>query len=196
MSEEEWWQWINDPLIIEKGGVIISRMLWAEILFKEHIYPALKSEGFELVGNPDKIIRKFLWFWRHLAMCGYNSAEILKEPSSKNITRPIREYFDIFNYCFDSLYFQGLSVELEASVGAFDDTYLGRRLLAELPSFLWSNIDLTNSKEFVKHEKICTEYDEAMRQIEESEMTIEELDRRRMKKNSGYDPDYVHDKHN
>ena len=40
------------------------------------------------------------------------------------------------------------------------------------------------------------EYDEAVRQIEESEMTIEELDRRRMKKNSGYDPDYVHDKHN
>jgi hypothetical protein len=196
MSEEEWWQWIYDPLVIEKGGGIVSRISWGENLFKEYIFHTLKSKGFQLVGNPDKIIRKFMWFWRHLAVSDYDKADPIHEPVGKNITRPVKEYFDIFHNCFNSSYFNYLSDEIEASVGGFDDTYLGRRLLAELPYFLWSNIDLTNSPEFIKHEKICAEYDEAMRHLEESEMTIEELDRRRMKKSSGYDPDYVYDKHN
>lgn len=195
MSEEEWWQWINDPLIVEKGGDIISRMFWAEILFNEYVFPSLKVNGFQLIGNPDKIIRKFLWFWRHLAVCGYNTAEPLTDPVGR-ITRPVSEYYDVFFNCFNTTYFDEVANILEASVGAFDDTYLGRRLLAELPLFLWSNIDLTNSYEFAKHEKICIEYDEAVRHMEESEMTLEEIDRRRMKKNSGYDPDYIHDKHN
>jgi hypothetical protein len=197
MSEEEWLEWITDPLIFEKGGVLLQRRQWVEILFKEHIFPILKKNGFQLMGKPEKIIRMFLWFWRHLSLSGYDSADQLREPlASKSLTRPIREYYDIFFHKFNYSIFEYLGQEMVASVGAFDDTYLGRRLLAELPNFLWSFIDLVNSSEFVKHEKVCAEYDDAIRQIEESEMTIEELDRRRMKKNSGYDPDYVYDKHN
>ncbi len=197
MSEEEWLEWITDPLIFEKGNVLIMRHQWVEMLFREHILPILKNNGFQLLGNPEKIIRMFLWFWRHLSICGYDSADPLPEPNSpKTLTRPIREYYDIFFHKLNYSIFDHLAEELSASVGGFDDTYLGRRLLAELPNFLWSFIDLANSSEFEKHEKVCAEYDEAIRQIEESEMTIEELDRRRMKKNSGYDPDYVYDKHN
>ncbi len=197
MSEEEWLEWIHDPLCFEKGGEVILRYQWVDMLFKQHILPILKKNGFQLVGKPEKIMRRFLWFWRHLSLCGYYSADSLSEPEvSKSLTRPVREYFDIFFNCFNYSVFDNLADCMCASEGAFDDTYLGRRLLAELPNFLWSCIDLVNSSTFVKHEKVCAEYDEAMRQIEESEISIEELDRRRMKKNSAYDPDYVYDKHN
>jgi hypothetical protein len=196
MSEEEWEDWISDPLILEKGGEVLMRREWVDILFKKYVFPALKTNGFQLLGTPDKIMRRFLWFWRHLSLCEYNTSESLSEVVAPTIlTRPVREYFDIFFNCFNSSYFEYLTDQLGANNGAFDDTYLGRRLLAELPYFIWSVIDLVHSTEFVKHEKICAEYDMLIRQIEESEMTIEELDRRRMKKNSGYDPDNVYDKH-
>lgn len=196
MSETEWLEWITDPLIVEKGGAVIIRSEWVEILFRQHIFPILKKNGFQLLGKSEKIIRMFLWFWRHLSLCQYDIANQLREPVPlRSLYRPISEYYDIFFYKINHSIFEYLGEELVVSDGGFDDTYLGRRLLAELPNFLWSFIDLTNSSEFMKHDKMCAEYDEVLRQIEESEMTIEELDRRRMKKNSGYDPDYVYDKH-
>jgi hypothetical protein len=197
MSEEEWMDWIHDPLYFEKGGAMITRWAWVDMLFKKHILPIFKNKGFELSGKPEKAMRRFLWFWRHLSLCGYDSADPISGPEvSKSLTRPLREYYDIFFHCFNYSAFDNLAENMCASEGAFDDTYLGRRLLAELPNFLWSCIDLVSSLTFIKHEKVCAEYDEAIRQIEESEISIEELDRRRMKKNSGYDPDYVYDKHN
>jgi hypothetical protein len=197
MSEEEWEEWISDPLVLEKGGEVLLRREWVDILFEKYVFPALKTKGFQILGKPDTIMRRFLWFWRHLSKCKYNTSDPLPQPIvSESLTRPVREYFDIFFNYFNSSYFEYLTDQLGANNGGFDDTYLGRRLLAELPYFLWSFIDLGKSPEFVKHENICGEYDMAIRQIEESEMTIEEMDRRRMKKKSGYDPDYVYDKHN
>ncbi len=193
MSEEEWYEWILDPLMYERGGVIVKRCHWVERLFLEFVYPCLKQNKFQLVGKPDKIIRKFMWFWRHLAVCGYDVAEPLAEPVAKNLSRPLREYYDIFFNIINSSIFEDL-IYISAAEGAFDDTYLGRRLLAELPNFLWSNLDLVNSQAFIEHENTMAEIEEGYRQLEEGDMTLEELDRRRMK-NKGHDPDYVYDKH-
>lgn len=193
MSEEEWFTWISDLLIYERDGAYVTRAKWAEHLFMEFIFPFLKRNKFQLAENPDKIIRKFLWFWRHLAMCGYDLADVLPNPCTSKVERALREYYDIFFHCLDSSVFDDLT-ELSAGEGALDDSYLGRRLLAELPCFLWSNIDLSNSKAFITHDNEMAKIEEAYKQLEEGDMSLEELDRRRMK-NKGHDPDYAYDKH-
>ena len=60
MSEEEWEEWISDPLVLEKGGEVLLRREWVDILFEKYIFPALKTKGFQILGKPDTIMRRFL----------------------------------------------------------------------------------------------------------------------------------------
>ena len=193
MSELIWREWIFEPLFYERGGAVVSRLHWVETLFLEYMLPLLKQNKFQFIMKPDKIIRSFLWFWRHLYVCGYDKSDPIAEPAGS--IRPLHEYKDIFNHILNYSVFEHLPEHMAASGGAFDDTYLGRRLLAELPNFMWSYIDVANSDVFIKHDRVYAEIEEAYKQLEEGDMSLEELDRRRMMKNKGYDLDYVYDKH-
>jgi hypothetical protein len=218
-SEFCWNQWVYGKL--DWGLEKIERGAWATELWEKSIIPLLSSKGFSLVLPKKTIIRKFLWFWKTLSENSYDTIDYINAipiPRSKSYTIPLPtpkvpikiargeehtlaalhrkklgEYRNIFDYKLDHNFWQGVFNYYEASHGAFDDTWTGRMLRADLPNFIWAYIDLRNSGTIEDYEDEQAEIEAFYKQIESSHLTLEELDK--MRKRGELDPDYVYDKH-
>ncbi len=205
-SEESWVEWVRGRFYWKNST--IDRCTWASRLWNDAIFPMLTERGFTLKPSKITIVRKFLWYWKAIEDNGIENPNLVALPvpvvpikvaRGEEHTLPglhrrkLQEYRCLFDKIISYDFLNTIYKYYEAESGAFDDTWTGRMLRADLVNFIWAYIDLKESVAIQEYEENEAEIDAFYKQIESSHLTLEELDK--MKKRGEFDPDYFYDKH-